>query len=783
MSAGVGFSNVYTSCACNRTPHSAHWGNNNLVCFGTSHAVAIYDPEYLSVGAITTTLSSHSGRVNCVRWVRDRNDAREQEIISCSCDGTAILWSKNEEGLFKVKALLEGHKNSVTVADAMYVSPDIDAYFTSRKLIAVTGSVDSTVRIWLREEGESQLSCFQIVECGSGFALCLKVCNLPNTSQILLLCSTDDAKVHLYVSNLNKLFTKVQSLIGHEDWVRSLDVVECADKLIVASGSQDTMIRLWYITSVNSTLDSAMSDADEIKPEEKLFSVEEHQFAITMESVLTGHEGWIYSVCWHSMNDSSLSLLSASIDKSIIIWSPDPLSGVWLEKVRVGDVGGNNLGFYGGMFSPDGLNILGHGYQGSFHRWTFSSDSNSWEPKVVSGGHFDEVIDFQWEPNGSYLLSVSKDQTTRLHSPWIHPQNKNEITWHEIARPQIHGYDLSCVAILKPNKFASGAEEKIIRAFQAPMNFIENFERLSGIKLKNLELDNIARGASVPALGLSNKAVFEIEEMPEDRHVKDEFPAAYFIPVELREPPPEEHLMQNTLWPEVQKLYGHGYEIFSLAAHPSGLILASACKSTTTEHASIILWNALTWQKQQVLVSHQLTVTQMAFSPNGKYLLSVSRDRSWSLFQDLEQGYELISKTNKKTGIHARIIWTCAWSSDSKYFATGSRDGKLCVWLPQCGEPKNLSVLEIKGASITAVAFQPQSDEEKYAVAVGLESGEILLYSLIPISTSWEKMLHLSRDDAHHLTVSRLAFSPGDPTQLASCSIDGCVKIYQLCKS
>jgi len=42
----------------------------------------------------------------------------------------------------------------------------------------------------------------------------------------------------------------------------------------------------------------------------------------------------------------------------------------------------------------------------------------------------------------------------------------------------------------------------------------------------------IPQGASVPALGLSNKAVYEVHEVPAgERHVKDEYPEFYFTPV------------------------------------------------------------------------------------------------------------------------------------------------------------------------------------------------------------------------------------------------------------
>ena len=84
----------------------------------------------------------------------------------------------------------------------------------------------------------------------------------------------------------------------------------------------------------------------------------------------------------------------------------------------------------------------------------------------------------------------------------------------------------------------------------------------------------LAEGASVPSLGLSNKAVFpgEQEREQQEKHVKvsrrqeeqeqeqevyfqDVYPDSYFSKELSSKPPAEEALVQNTLWPEVQKLY------------------------------------------------------------------------------------------------------------------------------------------------------------------------------------------------------------------------------------
>lgn len=148
--------------------------------------------------------------------------------------------------------------------------------------------------------------------------------------------------------------------------------------------------------------------------------------------------------------------------------------------------------------------------------------------------------------------------------------------------------------------------------------------------------------------------------------------------------------------------------------------------------------NTTTWKQHQKLASHQLTVTQMKFSPNNQYLLTVSRDRRWTLFENINDSFEMIATTDKKNGIHGRIIWTCDWTFDSKYFATGSRDGKVVCWQKNDVDTnttlrqwKHAGILELKNDSVTAVAFTKnltRNVESQYIVAVGLEVGIIHIY-------------------------------------------------------
>ena len=131
----------------------------------------------------------------------------------------------------------------------------------------------------------------------------------------------------------------------------------------------------------------------------------------------------------------------------------------------------------------------------------------------------------------------------------------------------------------------------------------------------------------------------------------------------------------------------------------------------------------------------------------------MSRDRSWKLFKkaDDSNNYELYRGISTKNSFHTRIIWSCSWSIDDKYFVTTSRDKRACIWDGDSSEAKPLNNNEKAlnrncelSESITACSFAPKLvDSNKryileellvyycqflvfsYLIAFGLETGRI----------------------------------------------------------
>ena len=659
-------------------------------------------------------------------------------------------------------------------------------------VILASGGADETVRIWKFEAGHIHpLQAIKTNREPRYIPLSLALTTLGSDSNNLVLAVGGTRKtIHVYAASaLDETieFRPQATLSGHEDWIRCLDfTLERRDDglgdLLLASASQDKYIRLWRLHEGTQLPElSAAAASDPLRnaylpgkaPSNKAhrLRVRDRDFSITFEALLLGHEDWIYSVQWHLGADGMSKLLSTSADNSLAIWEPDPVTGIWASTTRLGEISrdkgattatGSIGGFWTGLWRADGKSMVCLGRTGSWRRWDYSEANERWEPAIAVTGHTKAITGISWSRNGAYLLSTSSDQTTRLHAAWT---AGGQNTWHEMSRPQIHGYDLNCIDSLRDTEFVSGADEKLMRVFREPRAVARLLNKLCDFGQSGVE--EMPDAANIPVLGLSNKAVdAEDTSAPEiagpgpgpgnnqgGGETVDTATAALRSALDIDRPPFEDALSKYTLWPEIEKLYGHGYEISCLAVSNDGTLIASACKASSVNHAVIRLFETERWTEvKPPLVAHSLTATRLRFSLDDRFLLSVGRDRQWAVFErDAEDRTKYAPLQLNPKG-HARMILDGAWAPSSeedvpRAFATAGRDKQVKTWLAKDIEGK----LAFSAATtipskypVTAIDFlRTRNRDGHYVLAVGNEAGQLSIYSLSTRDLSIVSEVHL----------------------------------------
>ncbi|KAG1874502.1 WD40-repeat-containing domain protein [Suillus subalutaceus] len=794
-------STAYISASTNRFNHAADASTSSVIACGSGKLIALWNTQDPDGRGVFQTLPGHNGLVTCIRFVAF--DA----FASADDKGTVRYWR-----LFgtewRTTAIVQAHKKAISVLR------EFDHFL-------LTGSSDSSIKIWDVQRGDvdDEVKEFQTISLQGWYPLSIATGFLPSSEAIILAIGGTDRKVHIWTRS-DGPFIRSVTLSGHEDWIRALAFRAPStpnDPLVLASGSQDGTIRLWNVESFakmqaqsqthgkhsaddlsddlldafEASLGDLGADAEEggrqISLKRHILTVKSNsgtqQYSITFDALLIGHEAGITSLSWSASN---ASLLSTSTDSSVIIWAPSSIvstayssstSSIWINIQRFGDVGGQRLGgFTGGLWSNGGAEAMAWGWSGGWRRWRrIRSDGHGgaageeWEEVGAISGHSGAVKGLDWSPKGDYLVSVGLDQTTRIHGA-ITSSTPGQSIWHELSRPQVHGYDLMGAAWLGPWTFASVADEKVARVFEAPRNFVEEV-RVLGVKdlaqsevrttpcyisrlLRKQKGDRPAT-ASVPPLGLSNKAVSD-DDAPSELDIS-----------RPRRRPFEGELASITLWPEIEKVFGHGYESITISASNSLDLLATACRATSPQHAVIRVYTTTGYQPFGVpLEGHSLTVTRIAFSPPN----------------DKTHPYRYVPVAADKS--HGRIIWDCAWSCEGDLFATASRDKTVKIWKESSGSAARwgaITTMKFEEAA-TAVAFcSVGADAQERWLAVGLETGEIKIYSsLMSTPDQWTPVLTIDSNLAHVDQINHLAWRATDnPSrkQLASCSEDGTLKV------
>jgi len=818
----------------NRDPSAADWDEESgLFAYGAGRNVALWRPLDASQPGVHALLSGHTDTVNVIKTLRLSSKSAPL-ILSGAADNSIRVWHANQDtpSSYREACVLKEHQKSI---NAIAVLPGVGNIFAS-------SSADSEVKIWSIQHGDSDqdviVTLSQVLPLTPKyFPLTLALARLPGTDQLVLAVAGSKTFVQLYVSKQGK-FEYAASLTGHEGWIRSLDFIQEGDNgsgdLLLASASQDKYVRLWRLrhgeelpASSDALNDPALgSIGRSLSNKAHQFETAGEKYSVTFEALLLGHEDWIYTARWYR-KDGRIRLLTASADNSLAIWESDPNSGVWLSTVRLGEISaqkgattatGSTGGFWIGLWGPDGRSVASLGRTGGWRLWSHDTANDLWEQKTAVGGHTREVRGLAWARDGSYLLSTSSDQTSRLYAEW---QREGTKSWHEISRPQIHGYDLNCIDTFNDSQFVSGADEKLLRVFDEPQGVANLLSDLCGIESTSSK--PLPELASIPVLGLSNKAMdapstddtLADVDTPNTAPTTDDSTTSTTAPSttsKFTSPPTEDTLSRSLLWPETEKLYGHSSEIAALAASPTLPFIATACRASTADHAVIRIYDTRSWlEVKPALAAHSLTVTSLRWSGDGRWLLSTGRDRGCVVWRWIGvdggegDGRFVLWARNEKA--HSRMLLDGAWAppptsqsarsgtDEALVFATAGRDRNVHIWrLANTHSEASGTFTRISTISaalpVVALAFLQAPVQQFFVLAYALEDGSIWFAKLSGKDLQVQgEVVQLSQELAPAMAVTQMVWRPvwsgggigiEGRHQLAVASEDASLRVYSV---
>ncbi|MBK8301256.1 MAG: caspase family protein [Chitinophagaceae bacterium] len=143
--------------------------------------------------------------------------------------------------------------------------------------------------------------------------------------------------------------------------------------------------------------------------------------------------------------------------------------------------------------------------------------------------------------------------------------------------------------------------------------------------------------------------------------------------------------------------------------------------------ATVLVWGGAHAQEPRIVLPsmHHSSIDDLAFSPDGKYLLSASYDGTAKLW-DIRTGILLADITS-----HSRDITSVDFSFDGKYFLTASRDATIKIW--KVPEIELVAEFKEEILGFNNAAFSP--DGKQVVAAIG--DGEVTVWDIQKKKLLW----------------------------------------------
>ena len=435
---------------------------------------------------------------------------------------------------------------------------------------------------------------------------------------------------------------------------------------------------------------------------------------------LTGHAGSVSSVAW---SPDGKRLATASDDKMAIIW--DAEAGRELLTLT-----GHTGAVTSVAWSPDGNQLA----TGSADKTAGIWDASNGQEVMMLTGHGSYVSSIAWSPDGKRLATGGADKTAKIwdasrgqelltltghtievYSVAWRPDGKQLATgsWDFTAKVWNTGTDTELVSLI-------GHSDSVSSVIWSP----DGMRLATGSPDKTAKIWDAGTGRELLTLTGHTGAVTGVAWSPDGRRLATASAdnTAKIWNVETGE--------------ELLTLRGHGGKVSSVAWSPDGRRLATA-----SEDKSAKIWDALTGLALQSLSNHIESVSSVTWSPNGRLLATQTEfggvqiwdaERAIDLRQLGNSGYSFGSvvtwspdgkrialaclygaklwdaatgeKLSTLTG-HSSIVFSAAWSPDSRRLATGGADETAKVWDVQTG--RELLSLPNRVGSVSSVAWSP----------------------------------------------------------------------------
>lgn len=197
----------------------------------------------------------------------------------------------------------------------------------------------------------------------------------------------------------------------------------------------------------------------------------------------------------------------------------------------------------------------------------------------------------------------------------------------------------------------------------------------------------------------------------------------------------------------------HSDHVVALAYSPDGKYFASGSKDET-----FILWNAETGKPVFTKTDHHQPVYALTFTHDSKHLFSAGDQHifMWSIKGDFE----------KRLEGHNTLIWSLELNHDDTRMVSGSFDRTFRLWDVVKGE--SLHTFDKFRKSVLATAYHPS----KEIIASGSQEQSIYLWD----AKTYEELVKIP---GHADNIYDLDFHP-DGKLIASASRDKMVKVWQV---